>query len=151
MGDVVGKKPNAALVEPGQRRLQESGRLVCIEGAKPFPFLSCDVAIGRRRQRRVVRIHDGIEVGWSDPGFAEAPPSRFLRQFPGGKRNGLLAVLTPREALLFGRCDDPSIDDQGRRGVVEDRVDAKNSGQREIPLSGCWVVGSLETAELQLR
>jgi hypothetical protein len=78
--------------------------------------------VGGRAQRRVEGVGHGVEVRGPQPGLREAPAHRELGQLPRGERDRPLAVLAAAEALLLGGRDDPPVDDEGRRGIVEDRV-----------------------------
>jgi hypothetical protein len=78
-----------------------------------------DEQVGRERIRYVV---DRVDV---DAGLAQAIVDRVERQLPRRERDGPLAVLDLREALLFGRRDDLAVDDEARGRIVERRVDAE--------------------------
>src|SRR4029453_8669412 len=77
---------------------------------------------------------DRIEVRDVQPCVLQAPPGGRLGQFPGSEGNRTVTVLAPGEPLLLCGCDRLSVDDEGRRRVVEQRVDPQDL-QPESPYS----------------
>ena len=81
----------------------------------------------------VVRVRDDVDLCGRQLSLFEAPPGAFDRKFPRRERHRLLGVLTPSEALLFGRGNDVTVYDECRRRVVEHGVDTKHGCHRRLP------------------
>src|SRR4029079_8858300 len=77
-------------------------------------------------QLGVIRVSNGVQILWSQPGVLEGPLRGQLRKLPRRERHRALAVLAPAEALLLGRRDDGTVDDKGSSRVMKQGVDAKN-------------------------
>ena len=115
-------------VEAGQARAQEQRRAPRVQRAQALPLGGRDVAVGLRRERRVVRVRDRVELGRLEPRLGEAERHRLLRQLPGGERHGRLAVLAAGEALLLGGGDGLAVDDERGGRIVEDGIDSEDRG-----------------------
>ena len=77
-------------------------------------------------ERGVVGVGDHVKVRRCQSAFAQAPAHGLDRKFPRGEGNRFLAVFAAGEPLFLGRGDDPAIDHQGGRWIVEDGVDAEH-------------------------
>jgi hypothetical protein len=84
------------------------------------------VAMAAEQEKGIVGVGDVIDVDEADPGFPQAVVDRVERQLVRGEGDGPLGVLDTREAFLLRCCDDPAILHQTGRGVVIDRVEAKD-------------------------
>ena len=84
------------------------------------------VAMAAEQEKGIVGVGDVIDVDETDPGFPQAVVDRVERQLVRGEGDRPLGVLDAREAFLLHRRNDPAIVDQTGRGVVIDRVDAKD-------------------------
>jgi hypothetical protein len=91
------------------------------------------VPVHRRRERRVVRVGDGIELRRRDAGVLETPPCGQLGELPRREGDARLAVLAPREPLLLGSRDDDSVDDDRGGRIVEHRVDPEHFHGAAVP------------------
>src|SRR3712207_8516982 len=90
----------------------------------------------RGHQRGVEGVGDRVELLGADAGLPQTPRRGQLGQLPGAPRQRTLAVLAPAEPLLLCRGHDPAVDDQGRRRVVADRVDAQDLHPCTPPAAG---------------
>jgi hypothetical protein len=127
---VVSDPPHAVRVQAWQAGLEEERRAARVERAQALPVVLGDVGAGLGGEPGVVGVRDGVEVCGREAARGQAEPHGLLGQLPGRERHRRLAVLAPREALLFRRRHRPTVDDEGRGGVVEDRVDAEDLHQR---------------------
>jgi hypothetical protein len=140
VGDVMGDEADHAGVEARERRLQERRREPGVERAQALPSVGGDVGLPDRRpsgrgihrgyQRGVVGVGDGVEVLGGEPGGGEAPGRGGLGDLPRRERHGLLAMLAPAEALLFGGGHGYAVNDDGGGGIVEDRVHTEDPHTR---------------------
>ena len=64
-----------------------------------------------------------IDIAGGQPGEIQAKADRLFRKLMRVVELGLLAVLDPIEPFLLGGGDDLPVDDQGRRRIMENRVD----------------------------
>jgi hypothetical protein len=92
-----------------------------------------DVAVGPRREPRVVRVRDRVDVRGVDAAFLQAPARGGERHLPRRERHRLLAVLAAAEALLLRRGDRDAVDDERSSRVVEHGVDAEDAHVRAAP------------------
>ena len=123
-------------IHAGQRLGDEAGRLLRIADPQVVPGIVQPHRVGRTALGGIVGVGHRVEVGRFQPGLAQAPGGGQFGQFPRGKRNRTLAVLAPAEAFLFRRRDDPPVDHQRGRRVVEDGVDPEYShASRPSPVS----------------
>ncbi len=123
--DVVAHEHHFGLVEAGEGGAQEQRRALGVGGAQRLP-LGVEAAALVVDRVGVVGVGHRVQVAGLQAGFGQAPGHGLVGQLPGGEGHRPFAVLAAAEPLLFGRCDDPSVDDQRRRRVVEDRVDTQN-------------------------
>jgi hypothetical protein len=123
---VVGDEVHAGWIEARQGGPEEEGRPPREQRPQALPVAGGQVRAGRRGERGVVGVGDGVEVAGLEAGPLEAEPHRFLRQLPGRERHGRFPVLAAAEALLLrGRHRHP-VDHDRRGGVVEDGVDSQD-------------------------
>ena len=126
VGAVMGDEPDTIGLDPGQGAFQEGGRLAGVERAQPLPVVSRHVTPVGPDQARIVGVSDRIEILGRTAGEGQTPRGGLLGQLPGAEWNRELAVLASREAFLFSCGDNLPIDDERRRGVVEDRIDPQD-------------------------
>ena len=132
--DVVAHEADRRRVEA--QGLEEAGRPLDEERAQALPRIIGDAVGLGRRERRVIRVGNHINILRSEPGAPEAERDRLLRQLPGRERDRRFAVLAAAEALLLGRGDDPPVDDERGGRVVEDRVDPEDVHEPRLHLAG---------------
>jgi Nitrate and nitrite sensing len=135
VSDVVGDEAHAGRVEPRQGRPQELRGTPRVQRPQALPAVGGEVGPGRRGQVGIVGVGDRVQLVWPQPRLGQAPRRRPRRQLPGGERDGGLAVLAPREALLLGGGHGLAVDHQRGGRIMEHGVDPENPHGPPSPIS----------------
>ena len=126
MGDVVRHEADLRRVQAGQAWREEVRRLLGVHLAHDVAVVEQPGLLRRPHQRGVEGVGDRVEVLGRQARPRPAPGGGELGQLPGAPRQRPLAVLAPAEPLLLGGGHDLAVDDQRRRRVVVDGVDAQD-------------------------
>src|SRR5581483_6054378 len=130
MRGVMAHETRPRMIESRKPGRQEVRRAANVKRPQAFVCVSRKITAVRGGELRIVGICDGVEISRADSRVFETPARRLLRKFPCGERHANLPVLSARESLFFGRCNDLAVDYESCCRIVKHGINTQNAHEK---------------------